>query len=144
MLFFKTNIMIIQNLSVTTNRFKAHNNEDVAKVIKENSDKICFPTLDGFLFIKISEISHFKSDDIYCRLYSADGTVNFIMRSLKLVEEQCTYLGFYRVHKSYLVNPYNILKHVNKEGGYLLMENKEHIPISRSIKKCLKKFLGVI
>lgn len=104
-------------------------------------DKTCLPTLDGNIFMGISEISQSKSEDIYCRLYTRDGQVYFITKPLKWVEFKLFKFGFYRIHKSYFINVLNIQKYRKGEGGYLEMENGCSIPISRSKKGELQRLL---
>jgi two-component system LytT family response regulator len=37
---------------------------------------------------------------------------------------------FYRCHKSYLVNMKHATGYVKAEGGYLLIRDKHHVPVS--------------
>lgn len=97
--------------------------------------KTCLPTLDGSIFIRVSDISHFKSEDIYCRLITREGNSHFITKPLKWVEHKLFKYGFYRIHKSYFINILNIGQYCRKEGGYLMMDSGKSVPISRS-KKC--------
>lgn len=97
--------------------------------------KTCLPTLDGSIFIRVSDISHFKSEDIYCRLITRDGNMHFITKPLKWVEHKLFKYGFYRIHKSYFINVLNISQFHRSEGGYLMMDSGKTVPISRS-KKC--------
>lgn len=135
--------MNIYKLSNATPNIESENLPRLLGLHNSNPPKICFPTLDGFLFIKVSEISHFKSDEIYARIYTVSGKIHFITKSLKWLEQKCESFNFYRVHKCYFINPYNIHKHVKKNGGYLIMENQEIIPISRTKKESIKRLLGV-
>ncbi|MDF1698732.1 MAG: LytTR family DNA-binding domain-containing protein [Saprospiraceae bacterium] len=97
--------------------------------------KTCLPTLDGSLFIRVAEISHFKSEDIYCRVITRSGEIHFITKPLKWVEHKLFKYGFYRIHKSYFINIANIRQYHKSDGGYLMMDSGKTVPISRS-KKC--------
>lgn len=103
--------------------------------------KTCLPTLDGSIFIRVSEISHFKSEDIYCRLISRDGKIYFITKPLKWVEHKLFKYGFYRIHKSYFINVMNIGQYHKSEGGYLMMDSGKTVPISRSKKYQLQRLI---
>jgi len=106
--------------------------------------KTCLPTLDGSIFIRVSDISHFKSEDIYCRLITREGKMHFITKPLKWVEHKLFKFGFYRIHKSYFINVLNIGHYHRSEGGYLLMDSGKTVPISRSKKNQLQKLLEEI
>jgi len=103
--------------------------------------KTCLPTIDGSVFIRISEISHFKSEDIYCRLITLEGKMLFITKPLKWVEHKLFKYGFYRIHKSYFINVLNIGQYHKSEGGFLMMDSGKSVPISRSKKAQLQQLL---
>lgn len=105
------------------------------------STKTCLPTLDGSIFIKVADISHFKSEDIYCRLITREGGSHFITKPLKWVEHKLFKFGFYRIHKSYLINVMSIGQYHRSEGGYLMMDSGKSVPISRSKKNQLQQLL---
>ncbi len=103
--------------------------------------KTCLPTIDGSIFIRLSEISHFKSEDIYCRLITREGEQHFITKSLKWVEHKLFKYGFYRIHKSYFINVLSIGQYHRSDGGYLIMDSGKSVPISRSKKNQLQRLL---
>ena len=106
--------------------------------------KTCLPTIDGNVFIRVSEISYFKSEDVYCRLHTRAGQAYFITKPLKWVEHKSFKHGFYRIHKSYFINVLNILRYHKRDGGFLQMENGDSIPISRSKKSHLHHLLEIL
>lgn len=103
--------------------------------------KTCLPTMDGSIFIRVMDISHFKSEDIYCRLITRDGKMVFITKPLKWVEHKLFKYGFYRIHKSYFINVMNIGQYHRSEGGYLMMDSGMSVPISRGKKNQLQRLL---
>jgi len=120
--------------------------DDISKILQNLKalnpiTKTCLPTLDGSIFIRISDISHFKSEDIYCRLITCEGSIHFITKPLKWVEHKLFKYGFYRIHKSYFINVLNISQFHRSEGGYLTMDSGKTVPISRSKKSHLQQLL---
>lgn len=101
--------------------------------------KTCLPVLDGNIFVHVSDISHFKSEDIYCRMYTRCGKEYFITKAMKWVEHKLFKFGFYRIHKSYLINIGSIAQFSKEDGGYLVMDCGGTIPISRSKKSQISK-----
>jgi len=104
--------------------------------------KTCLPTLDGSIFIRLSDISHFKSEDIYCRLITREGKSHFITKPLKWIEHKLFKYGFYRIHKSYFINVLSIGQYHRSDGGYLMMDSGKTVPISRSKKNQLQRLLA--
>ena len=121
-------------------------NDEISRTIQNvksvlSISKTCLPTIEGNIFMRITEISHFKSEDIYCRLYTRDGDIHFITKPLKWVEHKLFKYGFYRIHKSFFINILNIQKYHQGDGGYLIMDCGQTVPISRSKKTQLQKLL---
>ena len=50
-------------------------------------------------------------------------------------------MKFYRIHKSHLVNLRYISKYVPGEGGYVIMEDKTEVEVSRRKKEGLLTIL---
>jgi two-component system, LytTR family, response regulator len=96
--------------------------------------RIALPGVDGLVFQEIKNIIYFHADDIYAYVYLDDDTKLFLTKPLKYFEEILIKHRFFRVHKSYLINLDRIYKYVKGDGGYLIMNNKDHIPISKSKK----------
>lgn len=103
--------------------------------VKQNRvTKLALPTPDGLIFLQISEIIYFQSDDVYTFVKTTKGKQYFLNKTMKTIEDMIKGLPFYRVHRSYIINLSQIRKFIKADGGYLLMENGESIPIARSRK----------
>jgi two-component system LytT family response regulator len=59
-----------------------------------------------------------------------EGEKIIVSRTLKEFEEMLTECGFYRVHKSYLINLYHIKRFDRMDGGYLVLTNDLKIPVA--------------
>jgi two-component system LytT family response regulator len=53
-----------------------------------------------------------------------------VSKSLKEYQEMLSDQGFFRVHKSYLINLAHILRFEKAEGGYVVMSNGDKVPVS--------------
>ena len=139
--------MIAQKIDTHPNRIelKGDISSIVSNLRKVNPNaKTCLPVLDGNIFIHVLDISHFKSDDIYCRLFTTCGKMYFVSKSMKWVEQKLFKYGFYRIHKSFLINVASIAQYHKSEGGYLTMDCGNHIPISRSKKHQIGQMLELL
>lgn len=103
--------------------------------------RVVLPGSDGLIFQDINDIVFFLADDIYTYACLNDGSRMFLIKPLKHFEEILSHHRFFRVHKSYLINLDRIYKYVKSEGGYLIMDNQVHIPVSKSKKDA---FLQII
>lgn len=86
-------------------------------VIEGNHGKIVINTKDVFYFV---------SDDKYSHMVSKEGKF-FCSMGMQQLEELLEGKGFFRCHKSYLVN----LKNISDVKPGILLKNGESIPVSR-------------
>jgi two-component system LytT family response regulator len=107
------------------------------KVLDENlhakdvkGRKIILRTSETVHLVKVSDIVYCESDLSYTHFFLADGQKILISKTLKEFEDLLKEFGFFRVHKSFLVNLLAISKFEKADGGYLVMENKDRVPVS--------------
>lgn len=103
--------------------------------------KIPVPDMDGIELVACNEIIYIKSDGNYCTLKLTGKRKIVASKTLKYFEGALTGNQFFRVHKSYLVNPEHIRKYLKKDGGELLMSNDEMIPVSRNHRDDILQFM---
>ncbi|UCS94144.1 LytTR family DNA-binding domain-containing protein [Echinicola marina] len=104
---------------------------------KENiiKSKIAVPVSDGLEFIKVDDILYGQSQNNYTLLYLSDNTKLLFSKTLKEVEKALKKYFFLRIHQSYLINPNYMKKYLRNDGGSVLMENGEQLPISQRKKE---------
>lgn len=105
-------------------------------------EKIALPTLSGLNMIKICDIVHCESDNNYTNFHLVDGSKLLVSRTLKEYDEMLSPMGFYRTHKSHLVNVKFITEYIKGEGGMVKLENGEHVEVSRRRKDGLIQILS--
>lgn len=112
------------------------------KVIKsfsssQKTKKIALPLSGRTLFIDEDELVFCKSDGNYTEFHLRDGNIEVITKKLKEVQTELLTNSFVRVHNSYCINLNHIKEYIRAEGHYLIMTNKQQIPISRSKRDAL-------
>jgi two-component system, LytTR family, response regulator len=106
-------------------------------------EKLAVPTTDGYTFIVIADIVYCESDGNYTHFFCVGDTKLVSSYTLKQYEEMLVQHGFFRAHKSYLVNLAHVVKYVRGDGGILCMSNGNEIDVSRRNKDALLKLLSL-
>lgn len=81
------------------------------------SEKIALPTSDGLQIENIQNILYCHGVDNYTRIHTIFGNNILVSKTLKALEDLLPSKGFYRIHKSYLIN-LNHVKSYHKNDGY--------------------------
>ncbi len=104
----------------------------------QSYNKIKLPTLQGILNICLNEICFFETSFNIVKAVMTSGDKIYIEMTLDKLEEKLKDLGFFRVHRQFLVHLCKIEKFMDSKNATIVMENKEIIPISRRKKTALK------
>ncbi len=99
------------------------------------SNKVALPTLDGLIFIDISNIIRCEADGKYTYCYVSNGKKHHSTRSLLDFEDQLSNRGFCRIHHAHLVNLDHIKNYVKGVGGYVVMSNGDTVVVSKRKKE---------
>jgi two-component system, LytTR family, response regulator len=97
--------------------------------------KIALPTANGLVFVKLKNILYLEAESNYTNFHFADGSKIMVSRTLKEYEEMLANNGFFRIHKSYLINLNEIREYVRGDGGYVVMSNKMALDVSKRKKE---------
>lgn len=107
-----------------------------AELLKNISDpgrqtkKIVLRTSDRYHFAEISEILYCESDGNYTSFYLDAGGKIMVSKTIREYEDILLEYGFFRAHRSFLVNLAHISGYDKAEGGYIIMRDNSRIPIS--------------
>lgn len=106
--------------------------------------KIVLSDMEGLHIIDIPEILWCHANGSYTEFVMQDGEKITVSKHLKTYERMLTEHGLMRVHRSYLVNIYNISK-IERSKGELRMKSGGTLPISIApdiLKVILEKLQG--
>ena len=103
-------------------------------------DKITLATKESLELVAPEEITYCESDSNYTMVYLKDGRKKLISRTLRDFEEMLTKFNFFRPHNSFLVNMNEVREYVKTDGGYIVLKNKQKIPVSKSKREGLMHY----
>ena len=92
--------------------------------------KIILKTFDNIHLVKVKDIVYLESDGRYTTVWLATGDHVIISETLKHYHEMLNDMGFYRLHKSYLINLEYIQRFEKAEGGYVILEGGAKVPVA--------------
>jgi len=104
-------------------------------------EKIALPSLNGIEFVKIETIIRCESDNNYTNFYLTNNEKIIVSKTLKEFEDILESKGFFRTHKSHIINLAFLKKYVKGEGGIAVMEDGSEITVSRRRKE---EFLEIL
>jgi len=109
---------------------------------KDSSEKkIVLKTSDAIWLVKTKEISYCEADSSYTKFFLMNGKTIMVSGYLMEFEEILRDSGFFRVHKSFLVNLSDIVRFEKGDGGFLVMSNNDRVPVaSRKLSELMEFF----
>lgn len=109
-----------------------------------NSDHtIALPELNGFAIIQINSIVRCEGERNYTRVFYRDGSSVLISRTLLDFDQLLVDKGFFRIHRSHLINLNCVHRYLKTDGGVVEMCDKSVLRISPKFKdELLEKLLA--
>jgi len=105
------------------------------KTGSQNNHRIALPTLEGLLFVNVSDIIYCESSGPYTKFFLKQPNKIVTSKHLKEYEDLLGGYNFFRIHKSYLVNLQEIQKYVRGDGGQIIMSNGAALAIAKQRKE---------
>jgi len=106
--------------------------------------KIALPTMEGLNFVQLEDVIRCESAENYTDFYLGNGNKILVSRTIKYFDDLLSENGFFRVHRSHLINLQHIQKYYKGEGGYCIMSDGSQVMVSRRKKEeFLNRFTGV-
>lgn len=93
-------------------------------------DKISLHTLDKIIIVSLVDIIRCESDSNNTIFYINNDKKIFVTKTLKYFSDMLSGYQFLRVHQSHLVNINYISAFIKTDGGYLMLKNKQSVPVS--------------
>ena len=144
-----------EDLSAVVDKIKkvVSGNETVAHIdlllenIRKKVDKfkrIAVSTAEGIHLFEVSDSIRLESQDNYTKFYIKDHKPVLISKTLKEYEDLLSEQGFERIHQSHLINLAYLRSYIKRDGGYAVMADNSHLPISQRKKERLQELLRTL
>ena len=92
--------------------------------------RIILKTADDIFVIKVQDIIRLESQQGYTEFFLSNHRKIMVSSTLKKYDEMLSEYGFFRTHKSHLINLAYLDSYKKREGGYILMRDKSSVPVS--------------
>ncbi|HEX7905457.1 MAG TPA: LytTR family DNA-binding domain-containing protein [Chitinophagaceae bacterium] len=115
---------------------------NVKESTKGKRGRIALASKESIEFVDPGDIVSCEANSNYTNIYLCGGKKKVISKTLKDFEEILMPYDFFRAHNSHLINLNHVREFIRGDGGYLVMENKMKIPVSKSKREELLHLLG--
>jgi two-component system LytT family response regulator len=109
---------------------------------KGKRGRIALASKESIEFVDPNDIVVCEANSNYTNIYLVEGRKRVISKTLKEFEEMLIQFDFFRPHNSHLINLGRVKEFIRGDGGYLVMENKMKIPVSKNRKEELMQLLS--
>lgn len=107
--------------------------ENIAAIHNQNR-KLVLPLMEGLEVVKMSDIICCEAEDNFTIFHFVDGRKLMICRNLKYYASALDSFGFFRIHRSYIINLEYIKRYIKGKGGSVVMENGKEIQVANAKK----------
>jgi two-component system LytT family response regulator len=106
--------------------------------------KLVLKTSDNIFIVDTKDIIRCESEESYTKFFLTDNKHIFVSKNLIEFDNMLQDFGFFRTHRSHLINLSYIDHFSKKDGGYVVMKDSAEIPISRRKKEEFLKILDML
>lgn len=136
--------VLIENVRSTINRINdipVLKEKQRVEVLKRNlhpgleiDQTIALPEINGFTIVKVCDIIRCEGERNYSRVFFKDGNSVLVSRTLLDFDNLLVSHGFFRIHRSHLINMKNVNRYLKTDGGMVEMNDKTQLPVSPKFK----------
>ena len=110
----------------------------------KSKKKIILRTFDNIHLVKLIDIVYCESHDNYTNFHLLNNKKILVSNTLKEYDEMLSEYGFFRAHKSYLINLIHIDRFEKADGGAIVLANEIKIPVASRKKELLLEMFNKI
>jgi len=129
--------VIPEELKLAVTRVKAYLENPVEAQEKNYSTgqekglhRIAFPTANGLTFANPDHIIRCEADGAYTKIYFENSQL-IVSKNIKILEDALLRFGFFRVHKSHLINLSHLTEYIKGNGGIAVMTDGSHVEVAK-------------
>lgn len=117
--------MVHQEMQIRLEAISSH-----VKHGENSGKKIVIKTTENIHLIEICSITHCQSDTVYTTIYTTSDKGILTSRPIKDFDEMLAGFGFFRVHRSFLINLAHVRRFEKRDGGMVILTNDFEIPVA--------------
>ena len=104
---------------------------ELSNNLKTSQNKrIVLKTIDKLHFIPVNEIMRCEADRNYTTFFLTENKKIVVSGSIKDYEDILKEQGFYRLHKSHIVNLLYVKSYEKADGGTVILSDGSHVPVA--------------
>jgi two-component system LytT family response regulator len=100
----------------------------------DSDQTIALPEINGFIIVKVNDIVRCEGERNYSRVFFTNGSSVLVSRTLLDFDVLLVPHGFFRIHRSHLINLKNVNRYLKTDGGMVEMKDRTQLPISPKFK----------
>lgn len=93
-------------------------------------ERLLLPSSAGMELIASRDILYLEADGAYTRVHLKNGSLHLSCRPIQHFDYLLEYESFFKSHSSYIIHLQAVRKYSPAEGGQLLLQNGEQLPLS--------------
>ncbi|OAV44600.1 LytTR family DNA-binding domain-containing protein [Lewinella sp. 4G2] len=105
-------------------------------------ERLALPLLDGLEIVRPAEIRYLEAADNFTVFHLADGRQLMICRKLRFYADLLEGSGFYRIHRSTVINLAEVQRYHRGKGGTVTLRGGVELDVAGARKKGLLEVLG--
>jgi len=116
--------------------------ENIRRGKDEVPKRLALPLMEGLEIVTPDEIRYCSAADNFTHFHLADGRKLLICRKLKYYTALLTPAGFFRIHRSSVVNLKLVKRYHRGKGGAVVMDDGTELPVAAARKQELLALLA--
>ncbi|MDN3636175.1 LytTR family DNA-binding domain-containing protein [Neolewinella lacunae] len=105
-------------------------------------ERLALPLLDGLEIVSAADIRYCSAADNFTDFHLADGRKLLICRKLKFYADLLEPAGFFRIHRSHLVNLQRVRRYHRGSGGSVVLDDGTELLVAAARKAELLELLA--
>jgi two-component system LytT family response regulator len=100
-------------------------------------ESIALPVSNGQMIVKLKDIIAIQAERSYCVIFTHEAGKIIISKPLAWMDRLLTPEGFFRVHRSWLINPTHVRRFIKQQGNSLELTGQIIVSITDRAKNKL-------